>query len=103
MDVFALPSIEREGLPISIIEAMALAKPVVVSRLGGIPEVVDEGKTGLLVNPGDGEALTLAIDRLLKSTDIRDAMRLQARTRYLERFTLKHMLEKIELLYEPKS
>ncbi len=103
MDVFILPSIEREGLGIAIIEAMALAKPVVASRLGGITEVVDDGRTGLLVPPGDSDALTAAIKRLLQSTNETDAMRSLARKRYLENFALKQMIGQIELLYESSS
>jgi glycosyltransferase involved in cell wall biosynthesis len=59
-DVFVLPSI-AEGTPVTILEAMACALPVVASRVGGIPEVVQEGVTGLMQPPSDAEALAKAL------------------------------------------
>lgn len=59
-DVFALPSI-AEGTPVTILEAMACGLPVVASRVGGIPEVVQEGVTGLMPPPSDAEALARAL------------------------------------------
>ncbi|MDQ4143327.1 MAG: glycosyltransferase family 4 protein [Actinomycetota bacterium] len=62
-DVFVLPS-WGENLPIAILEAMAAALPVVATRVGGIPELVVDGVTGDLVEPGDAAGITRAIDRL---------------------------------------
>jgi len=64
-DVVVLPSFS-EGMPLVVLEALALARPVVASRVGGIPEVVEDGVTGLLVEPGDPEELAVAIERLVK-------------------------------------
>ena len=64
-DVFALPSF-AEGLPVVLIEAMATGLPVVASRITGVPELVEEGVSGLLVVPGDGADLTRALERLLR-------------------------------------
>ncbi len=66
---FALPSIDAghgdmEGVPVSLMEAMAMGVPVVATRTGAVPELVEDGATGLLVAPGDAEALALAMARL---------------------------------------
>ena len=61
-DIFVLPSVEREGLGLAIIEAMAMRKPVIGSELGGIPEVIENGVNGLLFPPGDTDKLLYAID-----------------------------------------
>ena len=72
-DVYVLPSYS-EGLPVSILEAMSYAMPVIASRIGGIPDIIDESKTGLLVTPGDIAALRAAIMDLLSDKEKRMAM-----------------------------
>lgn len=62
-DVYVLPSY-KEGLPISILEAMSYSLPVISTRVGGIPEIIMNGKNGLLINPGDKEALYESIIKL---------------------------------------
>ena len=99
MDVVVLPSPEREGLPLAAIEAMAMAKPVVASDIGGIPEAVSDGETGILVRPADGDALGGALKRLLGSRELMNAMGLSGRNRYLSMFRLDDMLRKMEGLY----
>jgi glycosyltransferase involved in cell wall biosynthesis len=69
-DVFALSS-RSEGAPLSILEAMAAGLPVVSSRVGGVPELVVDGETGLLVPPGDPEALAVALGRLVADPGLR--------------------------------
>lgn len=69
-DVFALPSL-WEGLPISILEAMALRVPTISTRVNAIPEAIIDGETGLLVEPGDGAGLAEAIIRLKNDSKLR--------------------------------
>ena len=64
-DLFVMPSI-TEGLGTSLLDAMACERPIVASRVGGIPEVVVDGETGLLVPPRDADSLAEAIVRLLE-------------------------------------
>lgn len=69
-----LPSLYKEGLPNVLLEAMSMGLPVVSSRLAGTPEVVHEGQTGLLVEPGDIAGLAAAIERLGVDRDSARAM-----------------------------
>lgn len=82
-----------EGFPNSIVEAMAAGRPVVATHVGGIPDAVDDGRTGLLVTPGDSEALARALDALLtdepRRTALGDAGRERAREMYGERSVLR--------------
>lgn len=67
-DVVVNPA-DVEGLPVSVLEALALSKPVVATEVGGVPSVIEHGKSGLLVQPGDPQALAEAIDHALTSPD----------------------------------
>ncbi|MBW1704401.1 MAG: glycosyltransferase, partial [Deltaproteobacteria bacterium] len=73
-DIFVLPSLEREGLGIAIIEAMACNLPLVGTFLGGIPEVIEENGNGFLVKPGDPEELAAATERLINDKTARTKM-----------------------------
>jgi len=84
--VFCLPS-HAEGLPMSMLEAMAVGKAVVVSRVGGIPEAVADGDNGLLVAPRDVPALAAALARLLSDQALRQRLGARARQSVAERFS----------------
>ncbi|MGQ9672642.1 MAG: glycosyltransferase family 4 protein [Candidatus Aminicenantales bacterium] len=97
-DVFVLTSL-WEGLPFVLIEAASLGKPIVATAVDGIAEVIDHGKTGLLVPPRNPEALAEAVIRLLR--DRAQAQRLAERAEALipPRFPLRRMVEQTEALY----
>ena len=97
-DIFVLPSL-REGLSLSALEAMALVKPVVACRVGGTPEVVVEGETGLLVAPSRPEELKHALDSLLRHPEQARAMGEAGARRVREAFDLEQMVSKIEEVY----
>jgi glycosyltransferase involved in cell wall biosynthesis len=99
-DVFVLPSLEREGLGIALIEAMASGLPVIGTRLGGIPEVIEEGVTGLLCVPGDSIELADAMKKLISDSTLREKMGHAGRKIYEEKFTVEGMIRNIESLYE---
>jgi glycosyltransferase involved in cell wall biosynthesis len=77
-DIFLLPS-HAEGLPVSMLEAMAAGVPVVASRVGAIPGLIDSGRTGLLVEPGDVEGITQALAALAADAQLRQCLGEQGR------------------------
>ena len=72
-DAFILPSY-KEGSPVSIIESMTYGLPILSTRVGGIPELVEDGKNGILFDPGDKDAMKRAIDKLLNDESLRSGM-----------------------------
>ncbi len=92
-DVFVLPSEALEGLPMAVIEAMAAGLPVVASRIGGIPEAVIDGETGRLVEPGNVEELSQALQKLLTDDDLRLEMGRNAHQVAKEKFSQNKMVE----------
>ena len=99
MDVFVLPSL-WEGLPLSMVLAMGAGVPVVVTRVAGIPEVVDDGRTGLLVPPRDAAALGSALARLFADRPFAAQIAAQARASVLPRFGIDRYVEAIAGLYD---
>lgn len=93
-DVFVLPS-TGEGFGIVFLEAMCYAKPCIGVRAGAIPEVIDEGTTGLLTEPGDPLALAAAIVRLLTSECVRDAMGRAGKGRFDAEFSFPRFRERL--------
>ncbi|HEX5419428.1 MAG TPA: glycosyltransferase family 4 protein [Gammaproteobacteria bacterium] len=80
-DAAALPSLKREGLPRSIIEAMAYGIPAIVTDVGGSPELVVHGSSGLVVPPGDADALAAAVLELYRDPDLRARLGAEAKRR----------------------
>jgi protein-tyrosine-phosphatase len=89
MDVFALPSL-NEGLPMAVLEAMALAKPVVVSNVGGLPEVIRHRQSGVLVPAGDDRALASACLELARDRQWASRIGAQARHTVESEFSHEH-------------
>jgi glycosyltransferase involved in cell wall biosynthesis len=98
MDIFVLPSLE-EALGLAIIEAMAMSLPVVASKIGGIPEVVEDGTTGLLVDPGNPEELSCAMRYLLSNPELLRAMGENGRKRSEQCFNNDILISKYEQVY----
>lgn len=96
--VFVLPSY-AEGLPMSVLEAMAAGCPVVATRVGGIPDLVTDGVDGLLVPPGDPRALAAALQRVLRDRDFAQRLGNAARQTIAKRFTAERSLERLEQIY----
>lgn len=88
-----------ESLPNAIIEGMALGKPAVVTAIAGIPSMVADGQTGLVVPPNDADALADALLRLLKDPAVAERLGAAARERYLARYTDRRMAESLEALF----
>lgn len=98
MDVFALGS-RREGISNTVLEAMATGLPVIASGTGGNLELVVDGTTGTLVPPGDSEALTRALLRYARDTDLARSHGRAARIRVEQEYSLKNMMARYEALY----
>lgn len=98
IDVFVLTSL-WEGLPIAVLEAMTAAKPVVATHTGGIGEVIIDGKTGFLVNPGDMQNMSERLALLLKDENLRKQIGENAKKNLGFDFTLQNMLKNTEDLY----
>jgi glycosyltransferase involved in cell wall biosynthesis len=99
LDVAVLPSY-REAQGIVILEAMALGRPVVASRVGGIPEMITDGQTGLLVPPRDPGALAAAIVRLLTDHPLADTLGRAGHDMVHDRFCIERMVESIQTIYD---
>lgn len=99
MDCFVLASTRTEGVPQSLLQAMAARVPVVASAVGGIPEVVEDGATGLLVPPGDSKALAAAVGAVLKDPQSARRRAEAARTLVAARFSRDRLMDRLVILY----
>jgi glycosyltransferase involved in cell wall biosynthesis len=104
-DVFVLPSVvtddgETEGLGVVLLEAMACETPVIGTRVGGIPDIIKDGETGLLVKEKDPEDLAEKVLRLLIDDDLRRTLAFNGRRLIEERFSWEKVAEKFLNLYQ---
>ena len=88
-----------EGTPVTIIEALAAGRPVVATRVGGVPDVVDEGETGFLVRPRDTHALAERLEILARNPERRAAMGAAGRERTLTRYAVERLVDDMDELY----
>jgi glycosyltransferase involved in cell wall biosynthesis len=98
LDLYVHPAL-MEGFGIAVVEAMAIGKAVVATTTGGLPEVVAQGETGLLVPPGDVESLANTVVSLLEDRARREQMGICGRARAQERFSLDASVRQMEQLY----
>jgi glycosyltransferase involved in cell wall biosynthesis len=99
LDVVAFSS-DREGSPLAVMEAMAAAKPVVATRVGGVPDIVDDGVHGLLVPPRDPHALAGAVARLLRDPTLRRELGQRGHERQRREFDIAAVVGRVATLYE---
>jgi len=99
LDVAVLPSY-REAQGMVILEAMALSRPVVASNVGGIPEMIEDGVTGLLVPPHDADALAAAIVRLLRNHQLADTLGRAGHDMVHDRFCIELMVDAVASIYD---
>jgi glycosyltransferase involved in cell wall biosynthesis len=97
-DAFVMPTL-AEGFGFTNVEAMSYALPVISSHVGPIPEVVEDGRTGLLVRPGDVDALVEAMDRLISHPELARSMGAAGRSAFLSRYTLENFRSRLAGVY----
>ncbi|MCD6163371.1 MAG: glycosyltransferase [candidate division Zixibacteria bacterium] len=99
-DIFIMPSIgEGETFGVAAVEAMAIGLPVVASKIGGLPEVIDDGQTGILVKPGDVEDLKKALEYYIINTDVRIKHGRAGRKKVEEKYNWQDNAEMMNRLY----
>jgi len=92
-----------DGLPVALMEAMAAGRAVVSTRVAGIPELIEDGVSGVLVAPGDEEALADAIERLARDPASRTALGRKARERVVQRFRLSRNTRAFAQLFDESA
>jgi glycosyltransferase involved in cell wall biosynthesis len=99
-DIFVLPTLRKEGLPLSILEAMACKKPVITTDIGGNPSVVKNGKNGILVPPANTDELEKSIQLLLRDDELVSRLAENGYESVIASFNLNRMLDSYESLLE---
>jgi colanic acid/amylovoran biosynthesis glycosyltransferase len=104
-DMFILPCIiarngDRDGVPVALMEAMAMEIPTISTYVSGIPELIKDGQSGLLVREKDATALADAIERLLEDTELRDRLGKNARQKIIQEFNIRKSGAQLGALFE---
>jgi glycosyltransferase involved in cell wall biosynthesis len=99
MDIFVLPSL-HEGIPMVLLEALAFERPVVASRVGGIPEVVSHNASGMLVNPGNDAELAVALQELIQDRQMAVSLGVAGRNRVEQEFDAALMAQRTATMYQ---
>jgi glycosyltransferase involved in cell wall biosynthesis len=99
LDAMILPSV-NEGTPVSAIEALAAGRPVVATRVGGVPDVVAEGEDGFLVDPGSTEQLADRLEQLARDPELRARMGEHGRGRVGDRYAVARLVDDVDRLYK---
>lgn len=97
-DIFVLSSI-KEGLPYAILEAGLAGSPIIASNVGGIPEIIENEKDGLLVPPADSEKLSEAIKKLIDNKPLRETLAKNLHEKIIKKFSLEKMIEETIVAY----
>jgi glycosyltransferase involved in cell wall biosynthesis len=99
LDIYVQPSL-NEGMPLSVLEAMAAGKAIVATRVGGNAEVIEHGASGLLVPPGSAQAIQAALLELIEQPQKRQALAQTALRQVRERYDLGVMVDGYRRLYQ---
>jgi glycosyltransferase involved in cell wall biosynthesis len=97
-DIFVLPS-HREGLPLSVVEAMAAARPVIITDVGGNRELVTHNENGIIIAPGNANLLATALTDLLEHPERWNLLGSAGRRRILQHFTMETMVQQYQAIY----
>lgn len=98
LDIFVLPSL-WEGMPVALLEAMSMERPVVATDVGGVGEAVLDGETGILIPPGDPDSIARAIVALIRNVNLRAALGKRARKRVEATFSFEKGARELEGIY----
>ena len=99
-DVFVMPSTKREGLPKGVIEAMAQGMPAIVTRIGGMPEIVENGRSGFVIDPGNPEIIAEMVKKYIDDEQLLLAHGTQAKSRIEKNFNISETVAAYGELYE---
>lgn len=100
INILTLPSLYKEGLPNVLLEAMSMGIPVISSKMAGVPEIVTNGKTGYMVNPGDVDELSQAIIKMWSDKLLYKEMGVNARKLMIEKFDKKNQFEEFRKFFK---